>query len=74
MNTQPRSLPSARWCAPEYVASGGFWRSRLRMPDSAGPLDTAAYGPDREACIRETRRMDRERARRIRARRGGAVR
>jgi hypothetical protein len=59
MGTQPRS-PSPRWHTPEHDTIGGFWKATLRTLREADTLSRVAYGPTRDACIRETVRLDRE--------------
>jgi hypothetical protein len=53
---------SRRWSEPEYVEEGGYWTARLSQPPTPGELamgvEPHAFGPDRAACIRETRRLD----------------
>jgi len=56
------SAVSRRWSEPEYVEEGGYWTARLSQPPTPGELamgvEPHAFGPDRAACIRETRRLD----------------
>jgi len=52
---------SRRWDGPEQT--GAHWTARLKTPLSprevrAG-LESAVYGPDADACARETHRQDR---------------
>ena len=54
--------PSRRWDGPEYDPHGNFWVARLKHPptpsEMAAGVEPHAFGPDRDACIRETQRLD----------------
>ncbi|MFD0900730.1 hypothetical protein [Actinomadura sediminis] len=54
---------SARWEEPVYDECGKFWtahvRHRLTDRERAAGLEAAVYGPDVDACVRETVRQDR---------------
>ena len=53
---------SRRWTEPEYSEAGKFWAAFTRVPPTpaelAAGVEPYAFGPTREACIRETRRLD----------------
>lgn len=55
---------SRRWDGPTFDADGNHWTARLKSPLSPSEvragLESAVYGPDADACARETVRQDRE--------------
>lgn len=59
MTEQTTARVSPRWTEPEKSPDGSYWRAYLRESDAANVLEGRAYGPDRDACIREITRHDR---------------
>ncbi|MBE1534233.1 hypothetical protein [Actinomadura algeriensis] len=63
MGDKVKAGASARWEAPTYDPEGKFWTARLRFRltdrERAVGLEGTVYGPDVDACVRETVRQDR---------------
>ncbi|OLT33644.1 hypothetical protein BJF79_34300 [Actinomadura sp. CNU-125] len=64
MGDKVKAGTSVRWGAPTYTPEGEFWtallRYRLTDRERAVGLEAAVFGPDVDACVRETVRQDRE--------------
>ena len=63
MDNETTARASRRWEALEFNADGKHWTARLALRLSArevaAGLESAVYGPDADACVRETVRQDR---------------
>lgn len=63
MEHKTTAVPSVRWDPPTCDKEGNFWVARLRYPvtdrEHAAGIEPAVFGPTDDACVRETRRMDR---------------
>ncbi|CNE34744.1 Uncharacterised protein [Mycobacterium tuberculosis] len=61
MDNETTVRVSRRWDGPAWT--GNHWTARLRNrltpPEERAGLETAVYGPDADACVRETVRQDR---------------
>jgi hypothetical protein len=59
MTEERTATVSKRWTQPRERGDG-TWIAELVDPDSAGPLQNKAFGPNADACARETGRYDQE--------------
>jgi hypothetical protein len=61
MDNETTARVSRRWDGP--TQTGNHWTARLQdrlaSPEEQAGLETAVYGPDADACARETVRQDR---------------
>lgn len=57
MNAEPTVTVSRRWHPPKERPDG-TWIAELVDPEAADVFERRAYGPDADACARETQRHD----------------